>query len=103
MTKTINYKNCLEHKDWSFFSWSIKNFKQYKKKFKKIYKEAYWISFNTEVPNPKARQVIYETLLRVQNTWVFSNDTYTTNLKINEDILLRSHYINNLILNIKEK
>lgn len=84
---------------WSNFSWSFTSFKhKWKKAFFNEYKKIYWINFREDVPNPKIRQAIYETLLWVRWTWVF-NKIIPNYSKIEEEQIERAKKIDDLLKN----
>ncbi len=92
--------------NWHAFTWSFKKFEKWKKEFYKKYKELHWVNFNDDIENPVVRQAIYETLLRVRETWIFltdSNKTTTDWIVIDNEILKRAMLVNNIVMNIKTK
>lgn len=77
---------------WNEFTWSFKSFDEWKRNFMDRFKEVFWKTFKEETQNSSLREAIYEELLQVRWTWIFSWKD-TKNVKIPEDIMEKARQI----------
>ena len=56
-----------------YYGFSFRRFKEWKKDFKKKFKEVYGISFNEYVPDPRKRAYIYKRMLHLSSINIFGD------------------------------
>lgn len=87
---------------WSEFSWSFRSFNEWKSKFLEEYEKRFWTTFRRDTNNSLLREAIYEEILWVRWSWVFSWKD-TTWVNIPEDILEKALEVEKILEDKKWK